>query len=355
MILTSITCTSNYYLLIQCLSQRFRTVNVPYYSASWSLLEKRVKSIERLTFLNHVIAVGVIPTEFNYLPKVPQGITLSASELVSWNRHIHNSELDMLSQLILTMKRQTATLDKEATRALLEFNDQLNDYKISTSNVEKSKTILSEKVGKERVIYKLKLCDQLSKLTDNFNTIKTNMHFLKNAGIVASNKPSSTAPRSSSPTWRKKIAPLKKNPLSNRGNYLSSILTPKENRVPKSATASSQAPPSLPATQVENSVSQTGSTDTQTTLLLKVVERLVRQQEELNFLREYPSLPRDRVRSRSPFQGTFKPPGQQTNSGRNNPRGRQNSRFRRDQSHRRDQSRRPYQRRDQSKQRHNQY
>ncbi len=66
----------------------------------------------------------------------------------------------MLSELIFTMKRQTATLDKEATRALLEFNDQLNDQKISTSNVEKSKTFLSEKVSKERAIYKLKLRDQ---------------------------------------------------------------------------------------------------------------------------------------------------------------------------------------------------
>ncbi len=196
------------------------------------------------------------------------------------------------------------------------------------------------------------------------------MHFLKNAGTIARNKPSSAAPRSSSLTWRKKIAPSKKNPLSNRGNYSSSILTPKENYVPKSASASSLAPPSLHATRTEKSVIQTASTDTQTTLLLEVVERLVRQQEELNFLREYLSLPQDRVCLRPPFQrynrsphqnqnpqtwNSGKPPGQQTNGGRNNSRGRQNSRFRTHQSQRRDQSQRPYQRQDQSRPRHDLY
>ncbi len=147
----------------------------------------------------------------------------------------------MLAQLILTMKRQTTTLDKEATRALLEFNDQLNDNKISTTNVEKSKTILSEKVGKERAIYKLKLREQLAKLTDNYKTIKTNMHFLKNMGPVTRNKPSLTAPRSSSPSWRKKFAPSKKNSLLNRGNQSNSTHFPKENRALTSATAISRA------------------------------------------------------------------------------------------------------------------
>ncbi len=196
------------------------------------------------------------------------------------------------------------------------------------------------------------------------------MNFLKNAGPVARNKPSSTAPHSSSPSWRKKFAPSKKNLLLNIGNQSTSTFVPKENRALTSATAVSRAPPSLPATWAEKSVSQTDSTDTQTTLLLKVVECLDCQQEELNFLREYPSLSRDWVRSRPPFQrnnmsprhnqnpqtwNSGKPAGQQTNGGRSHLRGRQNLCVHQDQSQRRDQSRRPFQRRDKSRPPHDQY
>ncbi len=78
----------------------------------------------------------MIRTEYLYTPKVPQEVTLYASELVSWNTHIHNSELDLLCQLISTMKCQSATLDKEATIALFDFNMPLNDHKVSTINVD---------------------------------------------------------------------------------------------------------------------------------------------------------------------------------------------------------------------------
>ncbi len=46
----------------------------------------------------------------------------------------------------------------------------------------------------------------------------------------------------------------------------------------------------------------TGQTDTQTAILMQVVERWDCQQEELNFLKDFPSLPQDRQRSRSPRQ-----------------------------------------------------
>ncbi len=43
-------------------------------------------------------------------------------------------------------------------------------------------TILSEKVGKEKEMYKIKPKDQLDKVTENYKVIKTSIHFLKNAG-----------------------------------------------------------------------------------------------------------------------------------------------------------------------------
>ncbi len=44
---------------------------VPYYSAARSLLEKQVKSYDRLEFYQTCKRIGVIPTEFLYSPKVP--------------------------------------------------------------------------------------------------------------------------------------------------------------------------------------------------------------------------------------------------------------------------------------------
>ncbi len=69
-------------------------------------------SYERLEFYQSCKCMGVIPTEVLYTPKSPQEATYSASELVSWNTHIHNTELDLRGQLISSMKCQSATLVK---------------------------------------------------------------------------------------------------------------------------------------------------------------------------------------------------------------------------------------------------
>ncbi len=232
------------------------------------------------------------------MPKVPQGVSLSAAELVSWNTHIHNSELDLLGQLILTMKRQSATLDKEATKSLLEFNTQLNDHKVYSTNVEKAKSILSEKVGKERDVFKMKLKNQVDKLTENYKAIKSNLYFLKNSEAAQKNKPSKAASCLSSSTQRMKQPFVKKASQSNRSTQNVAKPTPRFNLPPKQVGTNTRPPP-IPTTGMAQSSGPTNQTDTQTALLMKVVERLERQQEELNFLKDYSSLPRDRQRSRS--------------------------------------------------------
>ena len=350
---------------------------VPYYSAARSLLEKRVKAFERLEFYQCCQRSGVIPSELIYSPKVPKGVTLSAAEIVSWNTHIHHSEMDILSQLILSMKRQSATVDKEATRALLDFNNGLTDHRVSHSNIEKSKTILSEKVGRERALYKSKLKEQLTKLTDSYKVIQTNMHFLKNAGAVPKNKPLRPVSHQSSPTRKMKKTSVTHPPSGNRALHTATSKTvlhePHQPNLSLPARSVSRQMPTpstgtkpLPETQSEGS--------TQTALLLQVVERLDRQQEELNYLRNYPSLPQNRVRSRSPRQQTrrdlstprspFHPQtwqetghqDQQSRNGRSHQRGRQSHTSQRGHSQkRRDQSRRPDHRQNRSGQRQDRY
>ncbi len=271
------------------------------YRAACSLLEKRVKSYERLEFYQTCKRIGVIPTEFLYSPKVPQGVTLSISELVSWNTHIHHSELSLLGQLILTMKRPSAFLDKDTTKALLDFNTQLNDDRVSTTNVERAKTILSEKVCRERAIYKVKLRDQLDKITENYKVIKTNLYFLKNLGAALKNKPSRAASCSSSPTQRTKQSFVKKTSQTHKSAQ--NVARPVPNAtLPLKQVSNNNRPPlnPNPITGGNKSAGQKDQTDTQTALLMQVVQRLDRQQEELNYLKDYPSLSQNRQRSRSP-------------------------------------------------------
>ncbi len=147
---------------------------------------------------------------------------------------------------------------------------QLNDHKVSTINVDRSKTIVSKKVGKEKAMYKFKLKDQLDKVTENYKVSKTSINLLKNAGAAPKNKPSNAASHSTSPTQRVNQLFVKKALQPNRPSYNSGWPGPKDILSPNPVRTQT-CPESIPTIGKGKSAGLTAQTDTQTALLMQVV------------------------------------------------------------------------------------
>ncbi len=101
-------------------------------------------------------------------------------------------------QLNRVVKRSASILDVESTKALHEFGRQLDSYKVTEADFEKSKELFSAKIGRERAKTKLKYAEQLVSTKQQYENVKKNSHFLKNRG-TGSKKPKSQNPRAASP------------------------------------------------------------------------------------------------------------------------------------------------------------
>ncbi len=112
---------------------------IPFYTEKRSLLEKRAKTLERSKCYTKCVAEKIVIPELLYKPEIPQGITLSAADIVALSSHIENSERDLLIQLNRVVKRSASILDVKSTKALHEFGKQLDSYKVPQADFEKSR------------------------------------------------------------------------------------------------------------------------------------------------------------------------------------------------------------------------
>ncbi len=162
---------------------------IPFYTETRSLLEKRAKTLERSNFYTKCLAEKIVILDLMHKPEIPKGITLSAANIVALCSQIENSERDLLIQLNRVVKRSASILDVESTKALHEFGRQLDSYKVPEADFEKSKELLSTKIGRERAKTKLKYAEQLVSTKQQYKNVKKNSHlFEKTWGLVPRNR-----------------------------------------------------------------------------------------------------------------------------------------------------------------------
>ncbi len=139
----------------------YATISQVIYTETRSVLDKRAMALERKKCLYQMYCRKGGDTKGNIQIWDPtRNLPLSC--------RCSSLERDLMIQLNRVVKRSASILDVESTKALYVFGRHLDSQNISNADFEKSKELLSTKIGRERAKAKHRYSEQLISTKQNY-------------------------------------------------------------------------------------------------------------------------------------------------------------------------------------------
>ncbi len=190
---------------------------MPFYSQARNCLIKQGKQEIRNDYHQKCIDENIVIHELAVTPILPQGITLDPHEKARWSLEKESFEARLMILLKEKGVNTLSQLDSASTKALFEFQKEMDRINLPLDSTQKSIDILVEKVGSSKASYRLLLTKQFMEVRKECNLFRKDHNFLSRRVPQRDQRPNATTQGSSErrPSPRRPT-PLV-SPIQNRG------------------------------------------------------------------------------------------------------------------------------------------